>query len=181
VRLPARKVAATLLRVIGTAAYSAELWHDFFLAIVGAAAALTGLVFVALSINLARIISFPWLPGRAAETVAVLFEALVVAALCLVPQSRQALGWQILAVGVIAWTFSLVIQIRGRVEVQERGSMGYTIRVVFTQVATLPVIVAGVSLLVRAGGGLYWLVPGLVLLFFLGVANAWVLLVEIIR
>ena len=41
---------ATLHRVIGTAAYSAELWHDFFLAIVGAAAALTGLVFVALSI-----------------------------------------------------------------------------------------------------------------------------------
>lgn len=144
-------------------------------------AALTGLVFVALSINLARILSFPWLPGRAGETVAVLFEALVVAALCLVPRSRSALGWQILAVGVIGWTFSLVLQMRGRVEVRERGRAQFTTRVVITQVATLPVIVAGASLLVRAGGGLYWLVPGLVLLFLLGIANAWVLLVEIVR
>ena len=42
-------------------------WSDFFVAQVGATAALAGLVVVAISINLQRILSFPQLPGRAAE------------------------------------------------------------------------------------------------------------------
>jgi hypothetical protein len=37
--------------------YSPELWHDFFVMVGGAAAALSGLVFVALSINLTTIAS----------------------------------------------------------------------------------------------------------------------------
>jgi hypothetical protein len=36
-------------------AYSPELWYDFFVKVGGAVAALTGLVFVALSINLTTI------------------------------------------------------------------------------------------------------------------------------
>ena len=31
------------------------------------------------------------------------------------------------------------------------------------------------------GGGLYWLVPGVLFLLLVGVADAWVLLVEILR
>jgi len=50
-----------------------------------------------------------------------------------------------------------------------------------TQAATLPVVVAGVSLLVGAGGGLYWLVPGVVFSLVVAVVNAWVLLVEVVR
>jgi hypothetical protein len=46
-------------------------------------------------------------------------------------------------------------------------------------VAVLPFLVAGVSL--RAGGGLYWLVPGIVLCLVVAVFNAWVLLIEILR
>ncbi len=38
------------------AAYSSELWHDFFIGAAGAAAALTGLLFVSLSINLEQIL-----------------------------------------------------------------------------------------------------------------------------
>ena len=43
-------------------------WADFFSAELGAAAALTGLVIVGISINIARILAEPGLPGRAAET-----------------------------------------------------------------------------------------------------------------
>ena len=53
--------------------------------------------------------------------------------------------------------------------------------VVTSQLATLPVIVAGASLVAQRGGGLYWLVPAIVLLLGVGVMNAWVLLVEILR
>jgi hypothetical protein len=52
---------------------------------------------------------------------------------------------------------------------------------VVTQAATLPLVVAGVSLLLRAGGGLYWLVPGMAFSLVVAVVNAWVLLVEVVR
>jgi len=42
-------------------------------------------------------------------------------------------------------------------------------------------IVAGGTLLAGAGGGLYWLLPALVLGFAGSVFNAWILLVEIHR
>ena len=38
-------------------------WANFFVAEVGASAALSGLVVVAISINLSRILFFPQLPG----------------------------------------------------------------------------------------------------------------------
>jgi hypothetical protein len=41
--------------------------------------------------------------------------------------------------------------------------------------------VAGVSLVVGAGGGLYWTLPALLAGFVGAVLNAWVLLVEILR
>ena len=52
---------------------------------------------------------------------------------------------------------------------------------VTSQLATLPVLVAGASLVARSGGGLFWLVPAIVLLLGVGVMHAWVLLVEILR
>jgi hypothetical protein len=54
------------------ASYSAVAWHDFFMGTIGAAAALTGLLFVAISINLDEVLKHPQLPGRAAGTLGIL-------------------------------------------------------------------------------------------------------------
>jgi hypothetical protein len=43
-------------------------WNTLLSVRAGAAATLTGLVFVAVSINLSKILTFPGLPGRAAES-----------------------------------------------------------------------------------------------------------------
>ena len=51
----------------------------------------------------------------------------------------------------------------------------------FAQLAVIPIIVAGVSLIAGAGGGLYWLVPALVFVFVTTTVRAWVLLVEVMR
>ena len=48
-------------------------------------------------------------------------------------------------------------------------------------VGTLPFLIGAVSLLLEAGGGLYWVAVGIVTAIAGGVTNAWVLLVEILR
>jgi hypothetical protein len=46
---------------------------------------------------------------------------------------------------------------------------------------TVPFVVGGASLIAETGGGLYWVAAGILLGIVGGVANAWVLLVEILR
>jgi hypothetical protein len=163
-------------------AYSTAAWTELFLAEVGASAALAGLLFVAISINLDRILKGPGLPGRAAEAIDLLVAVLVVSTLVLVPgQSRAALGTELLVVGLVAWSILVFIHVRalrGRVGPTPTALVG---RVVVTQAAALPFLVAAVSLLLEAGGGLYWLVPGVLLCLVVAVLDAWVLLIEILR
>ena len=45
----------------------------------------------------------------------------------------------------------------------------------------LSILAGAISLLLLAGGGLYWFVPAMVLGFIGAVTNAWVLLIEILR
>ena len=54
-----------------------EGWSDFYVAAVGGSAALAGLLVVAISINIAQIMKFPLLPGRAAQTIIKIGAALV--------------------------------------------------------------------------------------------------------
>ncbi len=49
------------------------------------------------------------------------------------------------------------------------------------EAAAIPFVVGAATLLADAGGGLYWVVPGVVFAFTAALADAWVLLVEIQR
>jgi hypothetical protein len=163
-------------------AYSTTEWEGLFLAEAGASAALAGLLFVAISINLARILQGAGLPGRAGEAIVLLVAVLVTSSLGLVPgQSPGVLGVELLAAGLLAWTVLSAVHVRA-----VRGGAGPSPgaragRIVLAQAAVLPLPVAGVSLLLGAGGGLYWLVPGVLLCLVVAVLNAWVLLIEILR
>ena len=59
-------------------AYDPSQWSDFFVASAGASAALTGLVFVAVSINVDRILQLSGVPERALATLLLLLGVLVV-------------------------------------------------------------------------------------------------------
>ena len=90
-------------------------WDNFFVAEAGAAAALAGLVFVAVSINLTRILEYPHLPARAAETLIALLSVLVVTTFALVPgQSARAYGVEIGATGLVIWTIQTVLLVRAQ-------------------------------------------------------------------
>ncbi len=155
-------------------------WENFCVAQVGASAALTGLLFVAVSINLSRILQIPHLPGRAAEALVVLLAVLGVSSLGLVPHtSRRTLGIELLAVWAVACAGIARTQVQ---DVRRGGPHAYwTSRVMTTHVPLLAFLGGGVSLLAGTGGGLYWVLGGTLACFAASTLNAWVLLVEINR
>jgi hypothetical protein len=163
-------------------AYSTTGWETFFGAIVGATAALTGLLFVAVSLNLEHILKGPWfLTRRAAETLATLLFVLYSAALVLVPQNSRLLGAEILVIVVpfsVITLRSQVVHLRGRPDDPKLWLIGRTMT---TTACTLPGLLAGISLALQWGGGIYWLVPAALLGIAGAVFSAWVLLVEIVR
>ena len=75
-------------------------WAAFFTAVTGAAAALVGLLFVAVSINLDKILKNAMLPARAAETGDSAVRGDRCPALALVPQDVELLGAEILVIAV---------------------------------------------------------------------------------
>ena len=160
-------------------------WANFFLAQVGAAAALTGLIFVAVSINLTKILAYPTLPGRALEALLYLLTVLVIGTLGLVPgQPAWLLGVEILGVWLIVCAVTLTNQLRALRAPEARSRRGYVYNLLLGQLATLPFLVAGGTLVVGKGGeggGVYWLVPGVLLCILNALKDAWVLLVEINR
>ncbi|HZU19259.1 MAG TPA: hypothetical protein VFD01_22005 [Candidatus Dormibacteraeota bacterium] len=70
---------------------------DLFVGTVGASAALAGLVFVGISINLAKIVALQGIPERGLEAIGLRFGVLVMSTLALVPQRVLAPGIELLA------------------------------------------------------------------------------------
>jgi modulator of FtsH protease len=157
-------------------------WANFAVALAGVAAVLAGLVFVALSVNLERILKVPGLPGRAGETLIVLIGAVVQCGLLLIPGlNHVALGVSLLVVGVLEWAIVTAVSVTGaRQQTAEPWSWNLA-RVIYVQIATIPVAVAGLLLLINASGALYWLAGAVLWAVVAGSGNAWVLIVEIVR
>ncbi len=159
-----------------------EQWGSFFLAEAGAAAALTGLLFVAVSINLREIVADPALPGRAGETMAMLTGSLVAASMMLIPvQTEPWLGVELAVVAVITGAAPVRAQILARRAQSPEARRTFPTRVAFAQLATLPAVIAALLLIVGSPAGFAALAVGILMTFVVAILNAWVLLVEILR
>ena len=159
-----------------------EPWGDFLEVAAGAAGALAGLLFVALSINLDRIVKLPGLAGRAGETLLPLAGSLVSTLVALIPhESPRVLGALLLVVGLAVWAVPTALQIRAWGRHRHYSAPIAVFRFVTYQIATLPAVIAGFAVMGVVPGGLYWLGAFVVLSLVVAMTNAWVLLVEIMR
>jgi hypothetical protein len=163
-------------------AYTVTDWTGFGTAVAAAAAALAGLLFVAISINLRQILDVKGLPSRAGQTLILLGTALVTAVLVVVPgQSGLALGLELLASGILVGAVQLYLELSTDMNPEETWGRRLAGRTVPTATNCGFLVIAGATLAGGAGGGLYWLVPSVLAAIVFGLNNVWVLLVEILR
>ncbi|HUA74762.1 MAG TPA: hypothetical protein VL988_08385 [Solirubrobacteraceae bacterium] len=161
-------------------AYSAGDWRDLFVASAGASAALTGLLFVAVSLNIKEILGNEGLPGRALQTLLLLLGTVVVSLVGLIPgQSPTALGVELLILGLVFGGWVLVLAVSAMKHVRPYVHPLFHFGLVTP--GAVPQVVGAVSLLAGSGGGLYWVIGGLIGALLGASINAWVLLVEILR
>jgi hypothetical protein len=158
-------------------------WSNFFLGELGAASALAGLLFVAVSVNQVRILALGRMADRGLEALAMLLLVIIVASLPLIPgQPPRVLGAEV-AVLALALLLGLIPVQRGyhrQMTVVHRRRSGRMILI--NRFAVLMVVIAGATVVWRGDlEGLYLLPVGILMIFTAVGINAWVLLIEINR
>lgn len=163
-------------------AYDPGPWHDFYVMAGGAAAALAGLLFVAMSLHSDAIMRNPFFRYRAIGTLTSLTTQLLLAAAVLVPaQPLAALGAEV----EVAALFFLVQTVRG---ITRRGPSAGSVKmgrlrtvaeILGGSAWVVTFIAAGASLITRVGGGFYLLAVVIVLAFGWNIYVAWVLITEV--
>jgi hypothetical protein len=168
-------------------AYDIGEWSEFATAHVGASAALLGLVFVGLTINLRDVIASRQLVNRAAEAVVLLGSVLATSTVVLIPgQERGALSAELIGFGAMTFAAVSALQRGAAAQPVDPGKAGpprgsLTLRRAVGLGAPALFAIAGLTLATTAGGGLYWWPAAVLVSYFGALTNAWILLIEILR
>ena len=126
--------------------------------------------------------TYPGLPGRALESLLQLLAVFLISSVALIPrQPERILALEFLAIGMASWVAQVIGQVRFRMLKAGHPWWWFALRVVLSQLAAVPFLVAGITLLFGVPGSMYWLAPGFVFSFLASIVSAWVLLVEILR
>ncbi|HEY2304432.1 MAG TPA: hypothetical protein VGI05_00980 [Streptosporangiaceae bacterium] len=158
--------------------YTTTAWLSFGEAVAAVAGALTGLLFVALSVRSDAVGASRSLSSRAAQTLVLFMTSVLVAVLLVAPQPAAALGSELLAVALVSGAALLILDRRAG-HSADKGPARYIERFSPNMITAVLVGVAGLTFLVKAGGGLYWLIPAVIASLLGGVVNAWLFLVKV--
>ncbi len=158
--------------------YPPGMWHDFGVTTGSLAGALTGLLFVAVSIKSSTLAESRSLRSRAAQTLVLFMSAALTAVILVAPQPGNALGGELIALAAVSGAALYVLDRRGGHDAASR--VARYIEVASPNAITSVLFgIAGLTFLLSAGGGLYWLIPAVVCSLVGGVVNAWLFLVRV--
>jgi hypothetical protein len=160
--------------------YKPELWNSFFLMVGGGVAALTGLIFVALSVamslNLESMIKDATHKYRSINTLAGLTAVFVTCGLVLMPgQNHQAIGIELLLFAVIG----AIIFLYGFHQAYKFGSHPSKVRLVIGSFLYLAEVVGAMMLMAGSIAGLYIAAVAIVLNVSFMISAAWLLVVGV--
>ena len=158
--------------------YTTAMWLGFGEALAAVAGALTGLLFVAVSVKSDVLAASLSLRSRAAQTLVLFLISVLIAIVLVAPQPSAALGWELLAVAVVMGMALLILGRRAGHNADQRVPR-YIERFSPNTITAVLVGVAGLTFLLKAGGGLYWLIPAVMASLLGGVVNAWLFLVRV--
>jgi hypothetical protein len=157
-------------------------WANYFVAQASAAAALTGLIFVALSLNLDHVIEDgAWL-GRAATGLIMLAQPIVYALVCLLPLSTaSAQGWVLAGLGVVASGAVGRIVLSRSSRLASRTPAELAVRAVVALTESVTSVVGAILVVAGYVAGVFVLAVGAIVGLGIGLVTAWALLVEVRR
>jgi hypothetical protein len=159
--------------------YRPDQWRDFFLMVGGGAAALTGLVFVAMSLNLYIIFADPTHRSRAVGTLTGFIAAFSICALALMGgQNHVAVGSEWLTVSSAA----AYVYVLGYVRAQRSGvsTVGLNrLRLAGGTGCYVVQIVGSILLIAGYIAGLYVAAVAMIVFFAFMISGAWLLLLGV--
>jgi modulator of FtsH protease len=155
-------------------AYHPEAWHELYVALAGAIAALTGLLFVATSLHVEKIREAAHWGRRAFANTFSLVGALIESILVLFPQPPDWLGFELIVLNLFLLLFLMLPLIRSWIATVPGWP---PIRLFAGTAAWLLGTGGGLGLVVHAGGGMFLVTASCLILIWVCVWNAWSLLI----
>ena len=157
-----------------------KAWDTFAEISGSAAATLTGLLFVAVSIRITYIARSQELRNRAAQTLGLFGIVLIISILIAIPQQAyRTLGAELVVLAVVAGTGLYILDRRAKGERSNQAIAPVLEAVTPTTITSLLLLAAGTVLLIGVPAGLYVLAGPVLVALVGGVTSAWLLLTKI--